>query len=133
METIKIEVKLDCSFTEAIDRTTAELKKQGFGVLTRIDIHDALKEKIGVDFRKYTILGACNPPLAHKALTAVPEGGLMLPCNVTVEEADGGALVRLVNPKEMMRIGGFEDNESLAAVGAEAYERLLIVADALRS
>jgi len=132
MENIEITVKLDCSYTEAVDRTTEELKKQGFGVLTRIDIHDALKEKINVDFRKYTILGACNPPLAHKALQAAAAVGLMLPCNVTVEEEDGGALVRIINPKEMMRMGGFDENEDLAAVGTEAYDRLQAVATALR-
>jgi len=132
MESIEITVKLDCSYADAVDRTTEELKKQGFGVLTRIDIHDALKEKIGVDFRKYTILGACNPTLAHKALLAAPAVGLMLPCNVTVEEADGGSLVRIVNPKEMMRMGGFVENEKVAAVGNEAYDRLQMVATALR-
>jgi uncharacterized protein (DUF302 family) len=132
MENIEITVKLDCSYAEAVDRTTEELKKQGFGVLTRIDIHDALKEKINVDFRKYTILGACNPPLAHKALQATAAVGLMLPCNVTVEEEDGGALVRIINPKEMMRMGGFDENEELAAVGTEAYDRLQVVATALR-
>lgn len=132
MESIEITAKLDCSYADAVDRTTEELKKQGFGVLTRIDIHDALKEKIGVDFRKYTILGACNPTLAHKALLAAPAVGLMLPCNVTVEEADGGSLVRIVNPKEMMRMGGFVENEKVAAVGNEAYDRLQMVATALR-
>ena len=132
MEKIEITVKLDCSYGEAVDRAMEELKKQGFGVLTRIDIHDAFKEKIDVDFRKYTILGACNPSLAHKALQAASAVGLMLPCNVTVEEDDGGALVRIINPKEMMRMGGFEENTDLAEVGAEAYDRLQAVAKALR-
>ncbi|MGI9237673.1 MAG: DUF302 domain-containing protein, partial [Woeseiaceae bacterium] len=79
------EVRLTLGKDEAIDQVTEALKAEGFGVLTRIEIDQAFKEKIGVQFRPYTILGACNPNLAHAALTSVPEIGLMLPCNVTVE------------------------------------------------
>ena len=128
------EVTLDCSYEEALDRTTEALGDVGFGILTRIDVHDALREKLGVDFRKYSILGACAPPLAHQALSAAPEVGLLLPCNVTVEEADeGGSIVRLVNANEMMRAGGYDRDERVAPVGREADARLKRAADALRS
>jgi len=128
------EITLDCSYDDAIKRTTESLKREGFGVLTRIDIHDAFKEKLDVEFRPYSILGACNPPLAHAALTAAPEAGLMLPCNVTVEARDGGgSLVRIVDPIAMMRAGGFEDDERVRSVGEEAHARLRRVADELAS
>jgi uncharacterized protein (DUF302 family) len=129
---LSFEVALNSSFSEAVEHVIAALKQEGFGVLTRIEIHDAFKEKLGVDFRRYTILGACNPPLAHRALSAAPEAGLLLPCNVTVEEREGGgALVRIVNPEEMMKAGGFSDDETVSTVGREAYDRLRRVADAL--
>lgn len=131
-DSIAFEVQGDCDFAEAVDRTVDALKKEGFGILSRIDVHDAFKEKLDIDFRSYTILGACNPPLAHRALSAVPEVGLMLPCNVTVEDREGGgSVVRIVNPDEMMRTGGFENDERVASVGREAYERLRKVADSL--
>ena len=130
---IAYETTTGLSYDDAIARCREALTAEGFGVLTEIDIKATLKKKLDVDIEPHVILGACHPPSAYKVLSAMPQVAVMLPCNVTVEEADGGALVRLVNPKEMMRIGGFEDNQSLAAVGAEAYERLLIVADALRS
>lgn len=128
------EVTLDCSYDEALDRATAALKEEGFGILTRIDVHEALREKLGVDFRKYTILGACAPPLAHQALSAAPEVGLLLPCNVTVEEGDdGGSIVRFVNANEMMRAGGYDEDERIAPIGREADARLRRAAEALRS
>ena len=109
------------------------LKEEGFGVLTRIDVHDAFKEKLGVEFRNYSILGACNPPLAHKALSSRPDAGLMLPCNVIVEESDGGTLVRIVDPAAMMQAGGFESDPVLQEVGGEAEVRLKRVAEALKN
>jgi uncharacterized protein (DUF302 family) len=128
------EVPLESEFSEAIEQVLAALKVEGFGVLSRIDVDQALKEKIGVDFRSYAILGACNPQLAHRALQAAPEVGLLLPCNVTVEAvAGGGSLVRIINPREMMAAGGFDDDERVRAVGEEAYVRLRRVAEALRS
>ncbi|MEJ2086335.1 MAG: DUF302 domain-containing protein [Acidobacteriota bacterium] len=131
-EEIAFEVQGDTGFSEAVERTVEALKAEGFGILTRIDVHEALKEKIDVDFRPYTILGACNPPLAHRALSAVPEVGLMLPCNVTVEDRPGGgSIVRIANPDQMMRTGGFEDDERIASVAQEAHDRLRRVADAL--
>lgn len=132
-ESMSFEVAGDCEFAEAIERTIDALKQEGFGILSRIDVHDAFKEKLDIDFRSYTILGACNPPLAHQALSAVPEVGLMLPCNVTVEDREGGgSIVRIVNPDQMMRAGGFEDDERVASVGREAFERLQRVAEALQ-
>ena len=125
-------VELETSHPQAVDQVTAALKQEGFGVLTRIDIHRALKEKLDVEFRPYTILGACNPPLAHRALSASPEVGLLLPCNVTIEEAQPGlAIVRLVNPLAMMKTGAIDDNPEVEAVANEAAERLARVADAL--
>ena len=133
-ESLSFDVMLGCSHSEAVDRVIDALKREGFGVLTRVEIHDAFKEKLGVEFRAYTILGACNPPLAHQALSAAPEAGLLLPCNVTVEEREGGgSIVRIVNPNEMMRTAGFLEDERVASVGREAYARLQRAADALRS
>lgn len=129
-------VPLPEQLPEAIDRVTAALKDEGFGVLTRIDVHDTLKQKIGVDFRPFVILGACNPHLAHRALQATPDVGLLLPCNVTVEKADhGGSLIRIVDPEVMMGAagGGGAPDPELAAVACEARERLARVAAALRT
>ncbi|HBQ60875.1 MAG TPA: hypothetical protein DD671_14965 [Balneolaceae bacterium] len=95
---------LDLSFDEAIEKTTAELKEEGFGVLTEIDIKETLKKKLDVDFRKYQILGACNPPNAYKALQAEGHIGLMLPCNVIVQEhEDGSVEVSAVDPVASMQ------------------------------
>ena len=126
------EVIIDAPYAEALPRVIEALKVEGFGVLTRIDVHDAFKEKLGVDFRNYSILGACNPPLAHRALSNRPDAGLMLPCNVIVEESDGGTLVRIVDPAAMMQAGGLAGDPVLEEVGAEAEARLKRVAEALR-
>jgi uncharacterized protein (DUF302 family) len=128
------EVEVPESYDQAIDRVTAALKVEGFGILTRIDVHTTLKEKIGVEFRPYTILGACNPPLAHRALTHRAEVGLLLPCNVTVEAgpAGRGSIVRIGNPDVMLATGGLDAEPPLRAVAAEARERLARVAGALR-
>jgi uncharacterized protein (DUF302 family) len=92
------------SVEEAIERVTEALKANGFGVLTKIDVKETLKNKIGVDFRPYVILGACNPKLAHKALQGESMIGLLLPCNVVVQEWDGGALVSFADPKAMFEL-----------------------------
>jgi uncharacterized protein (DUF302 family) len=131
MTQMAFEVTIDAPFDEAQDRVVEALKAEGFGVLTRIDVHDTLKAKLDVDFRKYAILGACNPPLAHKALSNRPDAGLMLPCNVIVEEVGEGTLVRIVDPAAMMKAGGFENDPALQEVGGEAGDRLKRVADAL--
>ena len=125
------EVTLNKPYAEALPQVIDALKEEGFGVLTRIDVHDAFKEKLGVDFRNYSILGACNPPLAYKALSSRPDAGLMLPCNVIVEENDEGTLVRIVDPTAMMQAGGLAGDPILQEVGGEAELRLKRVADAL--
>ena len=132
MSDFAMEVRLDGPFENAIDRVGAALKDQGFGILTRIDVKSTLKEKLDVDFRDYVILGACNPQLAHRALSARPEVGLLLPCNVTVEQAGGAVDVRIADPRVMMTTGGFQDDETITGVAAEARELLERAADALR-
>jgi uncharacterized protein (DUF302 family) len=103
------------SIEEALEKVTVALKENGFGVLTKIDVKETLKKKLDVDFRPYVILGACNPKLAHKALQGEPHIGLLLPCNVVVQEADGGVLVSFADPKAMFElvedapIGGVAD------------------------
>ena len=129
---ISFDVHLDQPFEQAVESVTAALKIQGFGVLTLIDVKATMKEKLGEDFRPYIIMGACNPPLAHRALSTNGAAGLMLPCNVTVEaDPNGGSLVRIANPREMLQVGEFKDDPTLREVAAEAYSRLQRVATAL--
>ncbi len=125
-----IQVHLDAPYEAAVEQVTAALKEQGFGVLTEIDVKATMKKKLDVEFQKYVILGACNPPLAHRALSAEPAIGLLLPCNVIVyeDEAQGGSVVSLVDPIAML---GFVDNPALAPVAQEARTRLEKVAAAL--
>jgi len=128
---LAFQVTLSDAFDTAVDKVTSALKTQGFGVLTRIDVKSTLKEKLDTDFRSYVILGACNPPLAHRALENEPLVGLLLPCNVTVEDTQTGALVSIVNPEAMLAIGVLAENEKILEVAAEARERLEKVVDAL--
>lgn len=118
-------------FEEAVERTREALKAEGFGVLTEIDIKEKLREKLGVDFRRYLILGACNPPLAYKTLQEELQIGLLLPCNVVVYEADeeGSSVVAAVDAKAMLSVVGH--NPALDAVAAEANERLRRVVEGL--
>lgn len=110
------------SYDEAISIVTEELKKEGFGVLTQIDVKDILKKKIDVDFRKYIILGACNPHFAHKALQSEPKLGAFLPCNVVVEElSDGRVEVSVVDPIAMM--ASVKNNE-LSSLAGDIREKL---------
>jgi uncharacterized protein (DUF302 family) len=110
------------TFDEAIERVKAELKKEGFGVLTEIDVKTTLKEKMGVEFRPYRILGACNPPFAYKALLAEDKIGTMLPCNVIVQElAPGRVEVAAIDPLASMAA---VKNEELGAIGLEVREKL---------
>lgn len=132
MSEMAFEVTVKAPFAEAVDRVIDALKTEGFGVLTRIDVHDTLKAKLDVDFRNYSILGACNPALAHKALSNRPDAGLMLPCNVIVEEVGDGTLVRIVDPAAMMQAGGLAGDPVMEEVGGEAGARLRRVADALQ-
>ncbi|MCU0509534.1 MAG: DUF302 domain-containing protein [Anaerolineae bacterium] len=122
-------LRLNTDYETALNLVTEALKAEGFGVLTEIDVKATLKKKLDVDFRPYKILGACNPPLAHRALEAASEVGLLLPCNVTVQYVDDGVTeVSLVNPLAML---GVVPNPALAAVAQDAAERLDRVAAAL--
>ena len=113
---------VDMTFDEAINKVTEELKKEGFGVLTEIDVTAALKKKINVDFRKYRILGACNPSYAHKALLAEDKIGTMLPCNVVVQETEGGKVeIAAVNPVASMQA---IENESLGEIAVTVQSKL---------
>jgi uncharacterized protein (DUF302 family) len=113
---------VDLPFEQAVERTKEALKTEGFGILTTIDVRQTMQEKLGVEFEPYVILGACNPTLAHRALTAEHELGLLLPCNVIVHEHDGGTAVSIVDPVQMLGFVG--DNPELSAVAAEAAAKL---------
>jgi uncharacterized protein (DUF302 family) len=127
-------VRLDEPFDQAMARTREALKAEGFGVLTEIDIQAAFREKLDREFNRYVILGACNPSLAYRALSAAPEVGLLLPCNVTIEsEPGGGTVVRLVDPLSLLGTGELTALPELAAVAAEAHGRLERVSTALES
>jgi len=118
-----IGVDLPLDYDTAVQRATDALKAEGFGVLTTIDVAQTLKTKLDADFRKYVILGACNPPLAHKALQSELEIGLLLPCNVIVyEKAPHVSVVAAMAPKAAMGVVG--DNAALAAVASEADTKL---------
>ena len=121
--------KLALSYEQAVDKVIAALKEQGFGVLTEIDVKATLKKKLDVDFRKYVILGACNPPLAHKALNTQLNIGLLLPCNVIVYEEDGGSVVQILDPIKMMDVA---ENPDLNPVAQDAQTRLQRVIEALQ-
>ena len=113
---------LDIPFEAAVEKVTEALKQEGFGVLTEIDMKAKLKEKIGAEFRRYVILGACNPPLAHRALQAELDVGILLPCNVIVYETDDGKTqVTGFNPEAMLDAFG---KEELKAVAAEISQRM---------
>ena len=117
-------------FDEAVAQVTESLQKEGFGVLTEIDVKATFKKKLDVDFRRYKILGACNPTLAHKALGAEPQIGLLLPCNVVVQETDqGDLLASIIDPKAMFAL---VEKPELKAVAEEADKRLSRVVESLR-
>ena len=112
---------IDLAYEQALEKVTAELKKEGFGVLTTIDVKETLKQKINVDFKKYTILGACNPPIAHRALLEEEELGLLLPCNVIVYEKDGKTRVSIFDPMVMTWI---MENDNMKPIATEVQEKL---------
>jgi uncharacterized protein (DUF302 family) len=114
------------SFAEAVERVRDELKAEGFGVLCEIDVQATLQEKLGVEGEPYLILGACNPPLAHRALTAEPDLGTLLPCNVVVYERDGATHISAVDAERMLSLVG---NDALAPVAVEVRGRLAAVVE----
>jgi uncharacterized protein (DUF302 family) len=119
----------DTDYETAIERVTARLADEGFGVLTEIDVRETLKKKLDVDFRRYVILGACNPQFAHRALEAEPEIGVLLPCNVVVaERAAGGSTVMAMDPAAVFTLIG---NPEIEPVGGEVRERIRRVLDRL--
>lgn len=125
-------VELTLPFDAAVTRVREALKQEGFGVLSEIDLRGAFREKLGREFRPYVILGACNPPLAFKAITADPSVGLLLPCNVTVESiSDGRATVRLTDPEALLASIVLDGAPELRAVAHDARERMLRVAESL--
>lgn len=127
--TLGVDITLNIGYDAALDKTKAALKAEGFGVLTEIDVKATLQQKLGADFRRYVILGACNPPLAHRALSANLSVGLLLPCNVTVYENDqGNAVVSIASPKAMAAMLG---DASFAELAEEAQIKLDRVADAI--
>ena len=115
-------------YEQAIEKVTEELKKEGFGVLTTIDVRDTLKKKLDVDFNKYVILGACNPPFAHKALVAEEQIGLLLPCNVIVYEKNGRTIVAAFDP---MTMAALVENDALKTIAEEVTARLQRVINSL--
>jgi uncharacterized protein (DUF302 family) len=120
---------VDLGFEEAVETVTEELGKEGFGVLTEIDVQATLKKKLGEDMPPYRILGACNPPLAHQAVTAVPEIGLLLPCNVLVREDDEGKVhVSFMDPGSVL---GLVDNPAVEPLAEQVKEKLERVLAAL--
>ena len=121
-------ITVSLPYEKAIEKVTEELKKEGFGVLTTIDVRDTLKKKLDVDFNKYVILGACNPPFAHKALVAEEQIGLLLPCNVIVYEKNGRTIVAAFDP---MTMAALVENEALKTIAEEVTARLRRVINSL--
>lgn len=127
--TLGTEITLSMPFAAGLERTQAALKAEGFGIISTIDMQAAFKEKLGKAFRPYVILGACNPPLAFRAITASPEIGLLLPCNVTVEEAaHDRTLVRLISPSAMFAPVAGDQPPAVHEIAADAEARLTRVA-----
>lgn len=121
--------KVDSSFEQAVGKVTEELQKEGFGVLTEIDVAATLKKKLGIEKRPYKILGACNPQLASQALEADPDIGLLLPCNVVVrEDEDGSVVVGFMDPAAVLNL---VDREGISDLAGEVRSRLERVRDAL--
>jgi uncharacterized protein (DUF302 family) len=129
MITYGFKKELNLPFDRAVELVTAELKKQGFGILTKIDVKEKFKEKLGIDFQNYVILGACNPPLAHKAILAEEDIGLLLPCNVVLYEKDGKTVLDIVKPSTAM---GMIENEALNQIATEVEAKLKEVFDSTK-
>jgi len=129
MSELGFQSKLNLPYEAALEKVTEALKAEGFGVLTSINVKETMKKKLDIDFRKYTILGACNPPLAHKALTARPDVGLLLPCNVIIYEEGAGTIVNIIDPLSMTN---FIQDPALETVADEARQRLKRVSEAIQ-
>jgi uncharacterized protein (DUF302 family) len=112
-------------YEEAVERVTEALKDEGFGILTTIDVRDTLRQKLDVGFRPYVILGACNPSLAHRALTTEDSIGLVLPCNVVVAETDGGSEVAIARPRSMMDVAESDSIRPVADGAEEGLQRAI--------
>ena len=113
-------------FPDVVERVRAELKEEGFGVLTEIDVQATLREKLGAEMEPYVILGACNPPLAHQALDSEPDLGTLLPCNVVVYEREGETHISAIDAERMLSI---VDNEELAPIAVQVRDKLARVLD----
>jgi uncharacterized protein (DUF302 family) len=120
--------KLDTGFDQAVEQVTESLKKEGFGILTTIDVKEKFKEKLGIDFKKYLILGACNPANAHQAIEAEENIGLMLPCNVIVYEKDGKVIVAAIKPTIAMKM---IKNEPLSKIAEKVETKIKRVIDSI--
>ncbi|MNS73621.1 hypothetical protein D3C72_1070670 [compost metagenome] len=121
--------KVDMSYAEAVEKTKEALKGEGFGVLSEIDVQATLKTKINADTEPYVILGACNPTLAHQALTAEPDLGLLLPCNVVVYQRDGAVWVKAIEPGKMLSV---VENPGVDPIATQVREKLERVLAAIR-
>ena len=130
---ISYQIVLSTNFENATTLVKEALGEEGFGVLTEIDVRATMKKKLGADFRAYTILGACNPSIAHQALSIEPDVGVMLPCNVTLDEKAEGVLVSFANPDAMMTIGEFGENLHLREIASEANDRIRKDVESLRA
>jgi uncharacterized protein (DUF302 family) len=120
--------KIDTPFEETVENVTNELKKEDFGILTQINVTEKFEEKLGIDFKKYIILGACNPPSAHKAILAEENIGLMLPCNVVIYEKQDKTVVSIIKPTVAMKMVA---NVDLAEIAATIEKKLKNVFDAI--
>ena len=120
--------EIDASFEETLDKVSNELRKEGFGILTQIDLAEKLKEKLGIEFKKYIILGACNPPSAHKAILIEEDIGLMLPCNVVIYERQNKTVVSIIKPKVAMKM---IDNVELEEIASTIEKKLKKVFDSI--
>ncbi len=121
--------EIDMPFEEAVEVVTAELKKEGFGILTKIDVKEKFKEKLGIEFKKYMILGACNPPSAHKAILAEENIGLMLPCNVIVYEKENKTAISIIKPTVAMEM---IKNDELKQIAVDVETKLKKVFESVK-